>query len=364
MQDESGPSTGNAKDKLLGNSSAGQAFPRSTRSHTRNAAGESTRRKSSRTRMPSSAGYLIVAVTIAIALFFGLWYMLVSGGDEAPWVPAGLAASVVLLVAFSAREVVMRRAWTRYLLEQDAHEHSSQEGSTKSAPAKNMHSAALHSAALRTIQKQSAAADSAGTPAELHLELFYLCQDYLLNTDEALHSSSLSAESRLAIRAGQEKVRGIQKHHMLTWARDASRALTHEAQQRGRMSDKIETANRALDCLDTALKVYADEPELEASKLAIREFVASVKVAHWVELAERSAFKGHYRRAIERYNDALFYLYRETVKEEVRTAGAERIGREIELLRKRVKSPRKSGTSDPNERKNTPPVHENEAQER
>ena len=353
-QDESGPSTDNAKDKLLGNSSAGQAVPRSTRSHIRNATGESTRRKSSRTRMPSSAGYLIIAVTIAIALFFALWYMLVSGGDEAPWVPAGLAASVVLLVAFSAREVVMRRAWTRYLLEQDAHEHPSQEGAAKSSPAKNMHSAALHSAALRTIQKQSATADS-GAPAELHLELFHLCQDYLSNTDEALRSTSLSAESRLAIRAGQEKVRGIQKHHMLTWARDASRALTHEAQQRGRMSDKIETANRALDCLDTALKVYADEPELEASKLAIREFVASVKVAHWVELAERSAFKGHYRRAIERYNDALFYLYRETVKEEVRTAGAERIGREIDLLRKRVKSPRKSGTDDSNERRNTPP---------
>ena len=60
--------------------------------------------------------------------------------------------------------------------------------------------------------------------------------------------------------------------------------------------------------------------------------MASVKVAHWVELAERSAFKGHYRRAIERYKDALFYLNRETVKEEVRNPGAERIGREIEAV--------------------------------
>jgi len=150
----------------------------------------------------------------------------------------------------------------------------------------------------------------------------------------------------MAIRAGQEKVRALQKHHMLTWARDASRALTHEAQQRGRMSDKIETANRALDCLDTALKVYADEQELEASKLAIREFIASVKVAHWVELAERSAFKGHYRRAIERYKDALFYLSRESVKEDVRTAGAERIMREIEMLRARINNNKKGGATE------------------
>jgi hypothetical protein len=82
--------------------------------------------------------------------------------------------------------------------------------------------------------------------------------------------------------------------------------------------------------------VYPDEAELDQSKLAIREFIASVKVAHWVELAERSAFKGHYRRAIERYKDALFYLNRETVNDEIRTAGAKRIAEEIENLQARV----------------------------
>ena len=331
----------------MGNNSAGQAFPRSARSRVRGASGEFARRKSPRARMPSSAGYLLVALTIAIVLFFALWWALVSGGDEAPWVPAGLAASVVLLIAFSAREVVMRRAWTRYLLEQDQHEHSSREGSKGSASARNMNSAAVHAAALRTIQRQSTEADASTVPAEVHLELFHACQEYQLSTDEALRSNSLSAESRMAIRAGQEKVRTLQKHHMLTWAREASLALTHEAQQRGRLSDKIETANRALDCLDSALKVYAEEPGLEASKLAIREFIASVKVGHWVELAERSAFKGHYRRAIERYKDALFYLARESVKEDVRAAGAERIGREIELLRARLKTAGKSETREP-----------------
>jgi len=44
--------------------------------------------------MPSSAGYLLGAFVAAIGLFFALWWMLVSGGDEAPWIPAGLAARV------------------------------------------------------------------------------------------------------------------------------------------------------------------------------------------------------------------------------------------------------------------------------
>ena len=62
---------------------------------------------------------MATAGATAAALFFALWWMLHTSGDEAPWVPAGLAASVVMLVALAAREVIMRRAWTRYILEQD-----------------------------------------------------------------------------------------------------------------------------------------------------------------------------------------------------------------------------------------------------
>ena len=281
---------------------------------------------------------MIAAVIATVGLFFALWWMLVSGGDEAPWLPAGLAASVVLLVALSAREVVMRRAWTRYLLENGISERSSEKKSSGHSE-KKVQSSSLLSAALRAIQKQSIAADAQGSAPEAHLEVFNLCQEYLVSTDEALRSN-LSSEKSIAIRSGQERVRALQKHHMLTWARDTTRLLTREAQQKARTSDKIETANRALACLDSAIKMYPDELELNESTVAIKEFIASVKVAHWVELAERSAFKGHFKRAIERYQDALFYLERETVKEEVRLAGAERIGREIELLRDRLKSSR------------------------
>jgi hypothetical protein len=93
-----------------------------------------------------------------------------------------------------------------------------------------------------------------------------------------------------------------------------------------------------MDCIDSALRVYPDEMELNESRAAINEFISSVKVAHWVELAERSAFKGHYRRAIDRYRDALFYLNQGTVKDEVRVAGTEKIEREIENLKTRLRS--------------------------
>jgi hypothetical protein len=322
----------------LRNDPANDFFARTV--HQGHGSAEASHRGASRARMPSSAGYLLGAFVAALALFAALWWMLVSGGDESPWIPAGLAASVVLLVALSAREVVMRRAWTRYLLEQGG-EPSGRRTRDKKSGARKSRSSSLLSGAWRTIQKQSEEAEASSAP-EPHFEVFNLCQDYLTSTEEALRSNNLPAEKRIALKAGQERVRALQKHHLLTWARDSSRALTYEAQQRGRISDKIEAANRALHCLESAQKFYPNEIELRESTVAIHEFIASVKVAHWVELAERSAFKGHHRRAIERYKDALFYLNRETVRDEVRIPGTERISREIEMLRGRLREQKQS----------------------
>ena len=304
--------------------------------------------------MPSSTGYLVSAIVISVALFFGLWWILVSGGDEAPWLPAGLAASVVLLVALSAREVVMRRAWTRYLLENGIRESSSSRSRESGRSQKKGFSASMHSAALRAIQKQSTSADRPGSTPEMHLDVAQLCHDYLASSDEAIRSGSFGSEKGIALRAGQDRVRALHRHHLLTWARGQSQLLTHEAQQRARTFDKIETATRALDCIDSALRIYPDETELNESRIAIGELIASVKVAHWVELAERSAFKGHYRRAIDRYRDALFYLNQDVVKADVRLAGTEKIEREIEKLKARLRSNNGSQLKRPEE---TDPNH-------
>jgi tetratricopeptide (TPR) repeat protein len=310
----------------LANNSAEQFFTR-----------EDAHGRPARSRMPpSSTGYLVSAIVIAVGLFFGLWWILVRGGDDAPWLPAALAASVVLLVAVSAREVVMRRAWTKYLLENGIPQKKPVRP-RESTRNRRGFSPSVHSGALRSIQKQSTAADAPGSTPETHLEVAQMCHDYLSRSDELIRSGSFGSEKGIAIRAGQERVRALHKHHLLTWARGQSRALTHQAQQRARTFDKIETATRAIDCLDSALRVYPDEGELRESRVAIEEFIASVKVAHWVELAERSAFKGHYRRAIDRYQDALFYLTQDVVKDEVRIAGTQKIEQEIATLKARLR---------------------------
>lgn len=274
----------------------------------------------------SVAAYMFIATTAAAALFFLLWWMLQA--EEAPWVPAGLAASVVLLVAASARFLVARRA---RVPARGYNESARYRPRSDSRSGRVMRSTALHAAALRALQKKSADADERDIP-DLHRELYEMCSEYLAGAETALQSPALQPDGRVALRAGQDRVRDLRKHHLLTWARGSARAFTNEAQQRVRLYEKIETANRALDCIDSALKIFPGENELNVSARAIREFITSSRVAHWVELAERAAFKGYHQRAIDYYKDALFYLTRESPDANGQAA-AERITREIDLLR-------------------------------
>ena len=297
-------------------------------------------KRAARSRMPSTMGYMAAAGLTAAALFFVLLGMLHSSGEDAAWVPASLAASVVMMVAIAAREVVMRRAWTRYILDQDRRERPGRETGTRSSSSSSGSGAAavseLHSSAWRALQRKSAEADAAGSLPEAHFEAYHLCKEYMANAEEALRTASLTTEKRAALRSGQEKARALHKHHLLRWSREASRLLTDTAQRQVLMSQRIETAMRALGVIESALKVYPEEPQLRASAIAVQEFIGSIKVAHWIELAERAAFKGHHVRAINRYRDALFYLSRETVGDEMRAETAERITREIEFLRARL----------------------------
>jgi hypothetical protein len=290
--------------------------------------------------MPSTAGYMAVAGGLALALFWLIWWLLRTDGEEAPWLPAGLTAGFVILAAAAAREVVMRRAWARYTREMDlvmgASELPRASVKATSSPTAKWSNMQAQVAALRGLQQRLVELDSANTPPEAHHEAYKLCEQYIASTEDVLRAAGGPAEMRAALRSGQERVRAYQRKHMLAWARGETTRLTHEAQRRVRVSDRIETAQRALEVLEEAMRVYPDEYELHDSSLAVRNFIASVKVGQWVEMAERAAFRGLYERAVARYRDALFYLSRADMGEDARAEAATRIQREIELLRARV----------------------------
>lgn len=290
-------------------------------------------------RMPSTAGYMAAAVVVSAITFFCVGLLLHANDDESPWLLAMLAAGAVLLVAAAAREIMMRRAWARYTREMDFEMGRRTGGPARAGAAKHAvvpSSVRQSAAALRKLQSRLADADAAGAPPEAHLEAYRLCEQYVTNTEDAIRTAGGAADVRAALRAGQERVRGLQKGYLLAWVRGEATRLTQEAQRRVRMSDKIETAQRALAVIDDALRVYSSEPELHHSATAVRNFIASVKVGHWVEMAERAAFRGRFSRAVARYRDALFYLSRAEMGDAAREEAAGRIQREIELLRARI----------------------------
>lgn len=288
-------------------------------------------------RLPSTAGYMLFSGGLTFALFLLIWFWLRAGGDEAPWLPAGLAAGCVVLLAAAGREVVMRRAWARYTREMELAMGGGEGARSvlKSSAGGGRQLAQSSVAALRALQQRLAELDGAGATPESHLEAFRLCEQFLANTEEALRTAS-AAEMRAALRAGQERVRTLRRRYLLLWARGEATRLTHEAQRRVRATDRIETAQRALEVLEEALRLYPEAQELRESAVAVRDFIASVKVGQWVEMAERAAFRGRPARAIARYRDALFYLSRAEMGEEARREAAARIEREIETLRARL----------------------------
>jgi hypothetical protein len=306
-----------------------------------NARAQPRRRGKPHPRMPSTVGYMVVASGLSLALFCGIWFLLRSDGDETPWVPAGIAAGFVILSAAAAREVAMRRAWARYTREMELVMGAGDAARTVLKPkpvSNNWPGMQAQVAALRNLQQRLAELDNAGTPPEAHLEAYRLCEQYLAGTDEVLRTPGGAAEMRVALRSGQERVRALQRKHLLGWARGETTRLMNEAQRRVRLSDRIETAQRALEVLSEAIRVCPDEQELRDSSVAVRNFIASVKVGQWVEMAERAAFRGRYARAVARYRDALFYLSRADMGEDAREEAATRIQREIEMLRARIRT--------------------------
>jgi tetratricopeptide (TPR) repeat protein len=282
--------------------------------------------------LPAPA-YYILAVAISAAIFFLVWGIL-HEGEEMPWIPAGILASITIAAAVIAREFFLRRARNRFLraqkrldynLKSAAQQHKSKDS--------NKLTIEQNAAILRNIERKSEAAKVLGKLPDAHWEVFEICNEYLQITERELQTVGVGSPRLPALRLGREKIQELHRFHLLTWAAVETKTLTQEARIRATIAEKLETAQKALAILDSALEFYPDETELNESATAVEEFIASIKISHWIEQAERSAFKGNYKRAISHYRDALFYLARENVRNEERELIAEKINAEIEKLR-------------------------------
>jgi hypothetical protein len=85
--------------------------------------------------------------------------------------------------------------------------------------------------------------------------------------------------------------------------------------------------------LNSASEFYPNDRWLIESEQVLKEFITSIKVSHLIEQAERAVFKGNNKRALNHYQDALFFLARENNQNEQGRVISEGINAEIEKLR-------------------------------
>ena len=285
--------------------------------------------------LPAS-NYYVLSIAISIALFFLVWGMLHDTGEEMPWVPAGVIASVLLCVAVILREVILRRATGRLLRQQRTMENRIAATNLRAqiSDPRNVQKLTIEKNAvvLREIRQKSDAAKLLSKFSSSHREVFEMCDEYMSLNEYELKSVNPNSPRLAPLLKGRSAVADTHRYHLLKWAEIESRTLSVEAQNRSRTTDKVEAAQNALTVIDTALQYYPQEQSLLQSREVLQEMVVSIKVSNWVERAERAAFKGQLARAKSLYRDALFYLARDHVESEWRTAVALRIDSEIENL--------------------------------
>ncbi len=283
--------------------------------------------------LPASS-YYVLSLAMAVGLFFLMWGILNEGKEETPWIIGAAGAGIVLTAAIVLREVILRNARNRFLATQNRMDKSLRGVAKRVVEDRNPAKLTLerNAAILSEIRKKSAAAKVLGKFSAGHMEVFQLCEEYMAAATGELPNVGIGSPRLAALRKGTATAGEYHRYHLLQWAEIETRTLTQEANNRAKMKEKLETAQKAIGAVEFGLKYYPDEVSLLDSHKVLAEFVTSIKVSSTVEKAERAYFKGNVKQAINLYQDALFDLSRGDGGKE-REVAAERI--EFELSRMR-----------------------------
>jgi hypothetical protein len=276
----------------------------------------------------------VLAVAVSTVFFFLVWGILHDGGEETPWVTAGVGAGILMIGAVMLREVIFRRARARLAAQQRSINSQFRGRSVRSDVREgDKLTVELNAAILGEIKQKSDAANILSKVSAGHREVFELCSEYLARNENELKTVKAGSPRLAPLLRGRAAAGDFHRFHMLKWAEIEARALAAESRARTDVSQKIEAARNAINVIESALASYPDEASLLQSRDVLGELLVSINVGHLIEKAEKAAFHGDFAEARAHYKDALFYLGRDNVESDERKEAAERILAEIERLR-------------------------------
>lgn len=278
----------------------------------------------------SASNYYVLASAVSLAVFFLVMGLLREGRDE-PYVPAGVAASAVLVAAVITRRAILKRIHVRVnaarLLEQNL-------ALLRAAAPRpeNKLTIEKNASILRELKRKSDAATVLAKYPDGHREVFQLCGQYLEINEREMQTVNPGSPRIAALRRGREIAEEYRRRHMLKWAEIETTALFEEAQAARKSADKIDLAARALNIIQSASTSYPTERKLTESADAIGEYIIKIKVADLVERAGRAETRGNVKLAVRHFKNALAELEKSMAASPDRAAAAEKIRSQLERL--------------------------------
>ncbi len=284
--------------------------------------------------MPA-VGYYALATVASLVAFFFIWLILNEGSEESPIAFAVIGAFFLLGSSIVVREIFLRNAKQRFMSVERKLDYTLSRLPVNPQSKSDINKLSLEKNAeiIKEIQKKSEAARTLGNLSNGHWNVIETCNEYLSVVEKQMETVGTGSPRLAGLRRGREIVGDLHRFHTLTWAEIESRSWSQKARNYATMSEKLNAAQEALSVLESARQFYPTEQRLTESESAIKNFIATIKVSHWIEQAERAAFKGNYKRAVNLYRDALFFLARENMDTAEQQTIAEQINLEIEKLR-------------------------------
>lgn len=278
--------------------------------------------------------YYLFSLGIVVALFFLLWGILHDGGDETPIIASAIGASITGIFAIMFREIFLRRSRNRYL--QIQRKFDRQVDGVYARIGKGRRTEKLtvdqNAAILKEIAKKSKAANILAKFSGGHFEVFEMCSNYLERIDQELRSIGVGSPRLVPLNRSRLRVIDIHRYHLLQWAEIEARELSLQAKGHSELTERVRSAQHAIDVIDTALKYYPDERALIESRMVLLELLSSIQISDLIERAKHLAYEGDHSAARNLYRDGLYLLGRDNVEHENRSSIAAYIKNEIERL--------------------------------
>ncbi len=275
--------------------------------------------------------YYFLTIAVAIAIFFLVWAILAEAKEANPWIAAGLISSTSMVAAIVIREVILRQRRNNIFRAQKRLDRS-----ILSIPIPlrrddpNKLTLERNAILLSEIARKSEAAKVLGNFSEGHREVFELCAQYIAVATKEIPHIGVGSPRLAAIQRGRAQAEILHQEHMLRWAEIEIRANI-AVDDEERVSKRLAGAKKALRVARTALENYPENSDLLTSRLAIEEFILSMRIAEAVGRAERAEGRGELEKALEGFMEARRLMQKspQAIEEE---AGLLRITARIEQI--------------------------------